>query len=146
MKFAKFLLLLGCFSMAFQFVLPQAADAKLYTWKDRNGVIRRTYYPPPEDQVWGNKPSHPTVTVRDQVMENKVELYVTDWCPYCKKAIKFFQSRGIPFKVYDIEKDKQAAARKSQLDGGQKGVPLAVINGTRIHGFSAEHYESALNK
>jgi glutaredoxin len=73
----------------------------------------------------------------------KVELYSTSWCYYCKKAREFFRSRGIPFTEYDIEKDKNAAARKKQLDK-RNGVPFAVINGRGIHGFSAAAYERAL--
>lgn len=145
MKFAKYLMLLVSLCMAFQFVLPFNADAELYTWKDRNGVVRRTYYPPPADQVWGNKPSHPTITVNEPVRENKVELYVTSWCPYCKKAIQFFKSKGVAFKVYDIEKDKYAAARKNKLDESGSGVPFAVVNGTGIHGYAPEMYEQALS-
>ena len=73
----------------------------------------------------------------------EVELYVTSWCPYCNKARNYFQSRGIPFKVYDIEKDKRAAERKKRLDY-RKGVPFAVINGQRIHGYAVSAYEKAL--
>jgi glutaredoxin len=73
----------------------------------------------------------------------KVELYITSWCPYCKKAVNFFQSRGIPFTAYDIEKDEKAARRKDQLDIN-KGVPFAIINGQQIHGFSEESYLKAL--
>jgi len=76
---------------------------------------------------------------------HQVELYVTSWCPYCKQAIQFFRSRGIPFTVYDIEKDKGAAQRKNRLDS-RGGVPFAVINGQAIHGFSAEAYERALER
>jgi glutaredoxin len=74
----------------------------------------------------------------------KVELYITNWCPYCKQAVNFFQSRGISYTAYDIEKDKNAAGRKQQLDA-QKGVPFAIINGQKIHGFSAAAYQRALN-
>ena len=73
----------------------------------------------------------------------KVELYSTRWCYYCQKAREFFRSRGISFTEYDIEKDKNAAARKKQLDK-RNGVPFAVINGRGIHGFSAAAYEKAL--
>lgn len=73
-----------------------------------------------------------------------VELYVTDWCPYCRQAIKFFQSRGIPVTVYDIEKDRAAALRKNELDS-RRGVPFAVINGKKIHGFSEQAYQRALD-
>lgn len=74
----------------------------------------------------------------------KVELYATSWCPYCKKATNFFRSKGIPFKEYDIEKDKAAARRKKQLDKKGSGVPFALINGKSIHGYSKEAYERAL--
>jgi glutaredoxin len=72
-----------------------------------------------------------------------VELYVTSWCPYCHKAIHYFRSRGIPFTAYDIEKDASAAQRKTRLDD-RKGVPFAVVNGQKIHGFSPSAYERAL--
>ena len=73
----------------------------------------------------------------------KVELYSTSWCYYCQKAREFFRSRGIPFTEYDIEKDKNAAARKKQLDK-RNGVPFVVINGRGLHGLSAAAYERAL--
>jgi glutaredoxin len=74
----------------------------------------------------------------------KVELYITDWCPYCQRAIKFFQARGIPVAIYDIEKDRKAASRKNELDS-RRGVPFAVINGKKIHGFSEQMYQRALD-
>jgi glutaredoxin len=86
-------------------------------------------------------------TPRYSLSENrtspKVELYGTSWCHYCQKAREFFRSRGIPFTEYDIEKDKNAAARKKQLDK-RNGVPFVVINGRGIHGWSAAVYEQAL--
>ena len=75
----------------------------------------------------------------------KVELYSTSWCGYCQKAREFFRSRGIPFTEYDIEKDKNAAARKKRLDK-RNGVPFVVINGRGIHGWSAAAYEQALKR
>ena len=75
---------------------------------------------------------------------HQVELYVVSWCPYCKQAVNFFQSRGIPFTAYDIEKDQDAAARKNRLDSG-RGVPFAVIHGQKLHGYSEESYRRALD-
>ena len=74
---------------------------------------------------------------------HEVDLYVTSWCKYCKKARKYFQSRGIPITEYDIEKDSEAALRKKRLDS-RRGVPFAVINGHRIHGYIPSAYERAL--
>lgn len=78
-----------------------------------------------------------------QTQAPQVELYVTSWCPYCKKAKAFFDQRGIDYQVYDIERDPAAASRKQQLDSG-RGVPFAVINGKKISGWSQQAYQAAL--
>ncbi len=61
-------------------------------------------------------------------------------------ASNFFRSKGIPFKEYNIDKDKEAAQRKFKLDNGGRAVPFVVINGVGIRGFSAEAYEAALKR
>lgn len=73
----------------------------------------------------------------------KVEIYTTAWCPYCRKTEAFFRANGIDFINYDIEKDKAAARRMAQLDS-RKGVPLVVINGQVIHGYSEHLFRTAL--
>ncbi len=73
-----------------------------------------------------------------------VEIYTTSWCPYCKKAEAFLKANGINYVNFDIEKDKAAARRKKQLDS-RGGVPLAVIDGQTIYGFSERTYRTALN-
>lgn len=45
----------------------------------------------------------------------------------------------------DIEKDKEAARRKAQIDR-QKGVPFAVINGKGINGYNEKAYNDALRQ
>lgn len=136
--------LLGFLAVS-QLCFVSIAEAKLYTWKDRNGVIRRTYYPPPPEQVWKERQQSPQVTSSQKKSVNHVELYITSWCPYCKKAEEFFRSRGIKYAVYDIEKDKNAAARKKKLDRNGRGVPFAVINGTMISGYAPGRYAEALH-
>lgn len=76
---------------------------------------------------------------------HKVELYVTSWCPYCKKAEAYLDSRGIEYRLYDIEKDAAAAGRKQRL-APNRGVPVAIIDGTVINGWSQQVYESVLEK
>lgn len=71
-------------------------------------------------------------------------LYTTSWRPYCKKAKAFFDARGIPYTEYDVEKDREAARRKTELGGS--GVPFAVVNGERVSGFSPAQYKAAMKK
>jgi len=74
-----------------------------------------------------------------------VELYTTSWCPWCKKARAFFNSRGISFTEYDIEKDQGALKHKVGLDGDTR-VPTAVIDRKVIKGYSPELYQAALGQ
>jgi glutaredoxin len=74
----------------------------------------------------------------------EVDLYVTSWCPYCKKAIAFMRENNIPYKAYDIEEDSNAAIRKKALDPDYSGIPLAVIYGKSIRGFDEDAYKQAL--
>lgn len=71
---------------------------------------------------------------------------MTKWCGYCKKAIAFLRKNNIAFNAYDIEQDLDAATRKKTLDPGYSGIPLAIINGAPIRGFSEDLYEEALAK
>lgn len=162
-------LLIGV-TIIYMLAMPLWAHTELYKWIDGNGRIHYQDYPP-DDQatdgkvekvqpgnnftIMGTVPSETRpqkryinpgdISYESAGKENTVELYVTSWCPYCKLARNFFISKGIPFEEYDIEKDEAAARRKKELDG-KRGVPFAVINGDRIHGYSEEAYTRALHK
>ena len=73
----------------------------------------------------------------------EVELFVTQSCGYCTMARNYLNAKGIPFAEYDIEEDSSARQRKRRLDP-RRGVPLAVINGQTILGFSPAAYDAAL--
>ena len=73
----------------------------------------------------------------------KVELYTTDWCPYCLKARIFFDSRGIPYTLYDVEKSREAAFKKERI-APRSGVPLVIIGDIVIRGYSEKAYKTAL--
>lgn len=72
-----------------------------------------------------------------------VELYVTSWCPYCTKAKAYFDGKGIAYSLYDIDKDAAANLRYKRYGG--RGVPLVMINGTAIAGYSVAEFEKALS-
>jgi glutaredoxin len=73
----------------------------------------------------------------------QVDLYVTDWCGYCRKAEAFLKSHNIPYTRYNVEEDSAANERKFKLGGG-RGVPFAMIDGHPVQGFSQPAYEALL--
>jgi glutaredoxin len=137
--------------IALTFTLP--AQAEIYKWTDTKG----------KSHFSGSKPANPASIENRNALEAKslqptpadnenqgvtpqVDLYVTSWCPYCKKAIAFLHKNNIAFNAHDIEQDINAATRKKELDPGYRGIPLAVINGATIRGFSEGTYQQALAK
>ncbi|MDO9046574.1 MAG: glutaredoxin domain-containing protein [Methylobacter sp.] len=128
-------------------------QAEIYKWTDAGG----------KSHFSGSKPANPAsienrndlkaksqqpipADNKAQAAAPKVDLYVTNWCPYCRKAMAFLRENDIAFNTYDIEQDIDAAARKKTLDPGYSGIPLAVINGAAIRGFSEAKYQEALAK
>ena len=147
------------------------AGAEMYQWVDENGAVTFKDTPPPASRkrskvkvykdsdfapappdqplpatrsVKGTaSPSPQPPAPRNERFTGTVEMYVTDWCGYCRKAESYMKAKGIPYVAYDIEKDSAARQRHKELGG--RGVPLIIIGSHRMSGFSAETMEYYLN-
>jgi len=147
-----------------------AAHAEMYQWVDEKGVVTFKDTPPPkskklkkvkayhDDDFAAAPPASPSqpapkssgappttkvaaATPAQKKFTGTVELYVTSWCGYCKKAQSYLTAKGVPYIAYDIEKDSAAKKRHAELGGD--GVPLIIIGSHKISGFSPEaidHY------
>ena len=71
---------------------------------------------------------------------NDVVMYSTSWCGYCKKARRYFKSKGIKFVERDIERSRLAKVAYDRLGGN--GVPLIVVGKNKMSGFSVGKFES----
>jgi len=145
-----------------------SGGGQIYKWVDGNGVIHfsdstsgagrdaavEQIESPASSPQFERDPSGEEIkwpeflneeSKKKDAADAKVELYTTAWCGYCRAAKAFLTKKGIPYVEYDIEKDRAARERKQKLSPGS-GVPVAVINGRVINGFSPGSYESVLNK
>jgi len=147
------------------------AGAEMYQWVDESGAVTFKDTPPPASRkrskvkvyrdsdfapappaqaepaartVKGATAAAPQVaTPKKERFSGTVEMYVTDWCGYCRKAERYMNSKGISYVAYDIEKDSAAKQRHKELGG--RGVPLIIIGSNKMSGFSAETLEYYLN-
>lgn len=134
------------------FALPAQAD--IYKWTDAEGKAHFSSSRPANPASIENrndlevKSPQPAPAIDKPAAKTaatpKVDLYITKWCPYCKKALAFLRENDIAFTAFDIEQDLVAAARKKAIDPGYSGIPLAVINGAVIRGFDEDTYQQAL--
>lgn len=136
--------------LLFALTVSSPAQAEVSIWFDADG---NSHYIGSEtddsllmENHAGLEAKSPSPTNKNKAVAPHVDLYITSWCPYCKKAIIFLRSNSIAFNEYDIERDFDAADRKAKLAPDYSGVPLAVINGAIIRGFNESNYRKALAK
>ncbi|TSC91825.1 MAG: glutaredoxin-like protein [Parcubacteria group bacterium Licking1014_17] len=76
-------------------------------------------------------------------MKNKVIIYSTPWCGYCKMAKEYFKKHDIEYVEYDISTDKEK--QKELVDKTQQiGVPVFDIGGKLVIGFDRDKVEELL--
>lgn len=71
-------------------------------------------------------------------MENqtaKVVIYSKDPCPYCVRAKSFFDENGIKYEEIDLT-DKPGEIDRIKNETGWRTVPIIMVNGTLIGGYS----------
>jgi glutaredoxin 3 len=64
----------------------------------------------------------------------KVEVYSTALCPYCSRARRLLEKKGIEFTEYRVDKDPDLRAEMEQRSR-RTSVPQIFIGGRHIGGF-----------
>ncbi len=132
-------------------LLALPAAAQIYSWTDAAGVEHFTSEPPKDAGAKKRMKTfapvkHPTrkpvVGAPRAKPAPRVELYATSWCPACRAAREYFNRKGVAFEEFDVEKDPQAGDRFTALGGN--GVPLVVIDGTPVRGYSPQTFDALL--
>ena len=64
----------------------------------------------------------------------KIEIYTTDFCPYCSRAKALLEKKGVTYQEYDSPHGSDARRRAIENSGGRTTVPQIFINGKSIGG------------
>ena len=67
-------------------------------------------------------------------MSAKVEIYYWTTCPFCTRALKLLDRKGVAYTGYDITGDEDARAKMVERTGGPRTVPQIFINDKLIGG------------
>ena len=156
----KLALCLGSICLGNRGFPVQPAGADVASFKDDKGV---THFVDNEnkvpekyrEQLKNQKELPPisrTKSGRDKIFEKehyssysnaKVEIFVTSWCPYCRKLEDFLKAEKIDFKRYDVETSAEGKRNYEALGGG--GIPIVRIGQQVIQGFDPEGIKRALH-
>ncbi len=65
----------------------------------------------------------------------KVEVYTTNYCPYCVRAKQLLDVKDVTYSEIDVTSDDAARMALVQKSGGRKTVPQIFINDVAIGGY-----------
>lgn len=72
-----------------------------------------------------------------------VVMFTTDWCPVCKKAKSYFESKKYSYCEFDVEKDSFANLYYRELDSA--GVPTILIGDSMTVGFYPDKIDQLID-
>ena len=120
------------------FSAEYADAAGIQKWVDADGKVHYGEKPPAEHD---SEQVEASISVVDSAAPagDRVVLYTTAWCGYCKKARRYLNAKGISYREYDIEKNS-AAKRRYERAGG-RGVPYLVRGDDSLSGYAPNSYD-----
>jgi glutaredoxin len=114
---------------------------EIYKWRDENGKIHFGDRPPVTQEstpvnVKPNVYQSRAIEVRSATgyRGDKVVMYSTKRCGYCKQARQYFKRNGISYVEYDVETSLKGKRDYKKMGG--TGVPIILVGQRRMNGFS----------
>jgi glutaredoxin 3 len=65
--------------------------------------------------------------------EPRIVVYLTDWCPFCTRAIGLFERKGAKFEAINVEERPEARV-EMMARSGRRTVPQIFIGDTHVGG------------
>lgn len=69
----------------------------------------------------------------------QVEIYTTQTCPYCFRAKRLLQAKGVSYTEYDVSGDPALRAAMTERAHGGRTVPQIFIDGEHVGGCDDLH-------
>jgi glutaredoxin 3 len=64
----------------------------------------------------------------------RIEIYSSDWCPYCARAKLLLHKKGVEFEEIVVDGNPELRMRMAERAGGRSTVPQIFIDGRAIGG------------
>ena len=68
----------------------------------------------------------------------EVKIYTTPWCPYCVRAKRLLDKKGVDYEDINVDGQPEVRAKLREITG-RTSVPQIFINGKGIGGCDDLH-------
>ena len=65
--------------------------------------------------------------------DQRIVVYLTDWCPFCTRARELLERKGAKFEVIDVD-ERPGARTEMMARSGRRTVPQIFIGDTHVGG------------
>lgn len=76
----------------------------------------------------------------------KITIYTTTYCPYCVKAKKLLERKGLKYEEIDVTEKADLREMLVKKSGGRKTVPQIFIGDHHVGGCDDLHALEAASK
>ena len=76
----------------------------------------------------------------------RIEVYATEYCPYCHAARALLARKGAAYELIDVGAQPELRAAMTQRAGGRRSVPQIFIDGFHVGGSDDLHALDAAGK
>ena len=63
-----------------------------------------------------------------------VEIYTQPWCPYCARAMRILDGKGVTYREIDAPHGSAAREESIRRSGGTTSVPQIFVGGQLVGG------------
>ena len=63
---------------------------------------------------------------------SEVDLFISPDCPYCRRAMAYYDSVGTHYAAHDAQNDLEQRRRMFGYTGGDPTVPAIVVDGAYV--------------
>lgn len=117
-------------------------DAAAYTARKKQLDALRTEAQANDAQLSALLEKRAEVAAKSLADSRNIVMYGTSWCPACKMARQYLDSKGVAYRDVDVEHDPGGAAEFRQRGGGP--IPMIVMNGDQTTGFNSAWVDAHL--
>ena len=71
---------------------------------------------------------------------NEARLFIKPYCPWCHRATRWLDQRGISYEVLDVIEDRQAMKEMIAISG-QDLAPVIEVNGKVLADFGPDELD-----
>ncbi len=76
----------------------------------------------------------------------KIEIYTTDYCPFCVKAKNLLNKKKVVFKEINVSNDDNLREKMTKMANGVRSVPQIFADGIHIGDCDKIHQLDKENK